>query len=229
MIQHYLGNNPNNEDTNNEPILTSVNNVISLIETWEELQDRDSFSRMLQLLTDIEAERTTTLLNNRISYIDSFLPTQIDLYNKRFDVIDLRLSKNMGTLKEVMTSQKGLSMIDDVLADRENADSLYNDFFIVKTALLDGDYYMRIFVEEADGLSVGDTCFILTNNKDVPEIEAEITEIVDGRVKDMLNSKYDEKGNVEFAYNDCKKVFFGNEIFSKDYLIADRFRIVKEI
>jgi len=106
---------------------------------------------------------------------------------------------------------------------------LHNKYFVVKYALKDGDYYMRIFVEEADELAVGDWCYMLTNNDTVPEIHAQITEIVVGRIEDPLNAIYDNDGNVKMAYTACKKVFFGTEVFTPSYLTQEGFRIIKEI
>jgi len=229
LTNHYLENNPNKEDSNNVNIVTSVENVLNLIDEWENSQDRDTFPVILQLLLDIEAERPQSLLATRASYITNFLTTNTELYNKRFDIIDLRLNKNMGTLKEVMSAQKGISAVGDIFGDKEKAKEIYSNYFITKLALLDGDYYMRVFVEDDDDIAVGEWWYILTNNEDVPEIYSQVTEIVDGRIKDYANSQYNERGDVKYAYISCKKVFFGNEVFTPKYLVAERFRIVKEI
>jgi len=229
MTKHYLNNNPNKEDANNAPIVSSIDNVINLFDIWEIRDDRDDFPVMLQLMDDIETERDAQFLINRSAYINSYLSTATQLYSDRFDIIDLRLTKDMGTLKEVMSAQKGINTITGIFSNRDKTKLLYTKYFIVKWAILNGDYYMRIFVEDADGLSVGDTCFMLSDNEDVPEIEAKITEIVDGRVVDQLNTVYTKDGNIIYAYTDCKKVFFGREIFSPKYITTEGFRIIKEI
>ncbi len=229
MINHYLENNPNQDDTNNEPIGSSVDAVLVLIDAWEKDSTRLTFATMLQLMTDIETERTPTILSDRIIYINSYLPASDTLYGERFDIIDLRITKNAGTLKEIMSATGGIEVILDIRNDREDTVLLHNKYFVVKYAIKDGDYYMRIFVEEADELSVGQDCYILTDNDTVPEIHATITEIVIGRIEDPLNAVYDNEGNVKMAYTECRKVFFGTEVFTPSYLTSEGFRIIREI
>lgn len=226
---HYLERNPNQDDAFNEPIMTGIETILGYYDTWEKLSNRTDFTEMLQLMTDIETIRPPATLTARQIWIDSYLDGAGSIYDSRFDIIDLRITKNAGTLKEVMTATSGIEIITDIFADRDTTVALHDNYFIVKFALQDGDYYMRIFVPEAGGLTVGQWCYILTNNPKVPELYLQITEIVDGRVEDPLNAIYDEDGNVQMAYEDCKKVFFGTTVFPPSYLITEGFRIVREI
>ena len=230
MIKHYLDNNPNKDDTDNQPVMDSIVNVLALIETWEEVASRDDFSVMIQLMDDIELERTATIISNRISYITPHLNGLSALYTKRFEIIDVRLSKNMGSLKEMMIIARNTETVFSIIQDKKDSKILYSSYFISKQSLRDGDYFMRIFVDDVDGLSIGEECYILTNNPEVKEIKATIDDIVDTVIDDTSKPvSYDSVGNLIFADYPCKKVFFNDEIFGKEYLKADYFRIVKEI
>jgi hypothetical protein len=180
-------------------------------------------------MTDIELERTALVISDRVAYIGSYLSGATTLYSDRFDIIDLRLTKNMGTLKEIMSAKKGIEVVDVIFSDRDDTETVHNKYFIVKKSLLNGDFYMRIFTDNADGLSIGDNCYILTDDESLPEIESLITDIVDGRVQDYVNTIYHEDGTSIPVYVDCKKIFFGSNIFSDEYLETDNFRIIKEI
>lgn len=227
--RQYLNLNPHKNDINNQPVLDSLDSTINFLELWEIDDNRATFTVMLQLMTDIEAVRTPAILTNRKAYVNAYLGTSPDLYLERFDVIDLRLTKDMGTLKEIMSALGGGDTIDNIFDDREQAALFYTKFFVVKQAIQDGDYYMRIFTDDADNISIGDECYVLTDDEDVPELFATVTDIVDGRIVDQLNTIYDSDGNVTYAYTECKKIFFGKTLFSTKYLTTDQFRIIKEI
>jgi len=232
MARHYLEYNPNSADAANEPTLTGLNSIIDLIEIWENVTNKTDFSIMTTLISAISAIRDP-LKAARITYINSHLGEASSLYTDRFDVLDLRLSKVGGTLKELMTNVRGTGIINAVLQEQSNASEWYSNFFIVKVARKNGEWYRRLFVDDftpgPDTLEVGQTCYILSDDENVPEIEAEITHIVDGRLVDMLNSTYDEKGNSDIAYIACKKIFFKGVIFSKKYLMSDALRIIRQI
>jgi hypothetical protein len=236
MTKHYLDYNPNSDDgddgNNNAPILTSIVNVLQLIDIWENVTNKLTFTVIRTLISNIEAERNS-LLAARISYINSYLGAASSLYTDRFNVLDLRLSKVGGTLKELMTYSRGVGIVNTVLEEQDNASEWYKKYFIVKKARRDGDYFRRIVVDDFDPgpteYQVGDVCYILTDDETVPEIMAEITHIVNGRLVDLLNSTYDEEGNADMAYVTAKKIFFKGVIFNKKYLQADNFRIIKQI
>jgi hypothetical protein len=89
---------------------------------------------------------------------------------------------------------------------------------------------MRIFVENDDGLNIGDECYILTNDEKVKEIHSKISNIEDALLDDQTKPlSVNENGNVEFEKLHCKKIFFYNHSFGKEYLKDDYFRIIKEI
>jgi len=230
MIKHYLDLNPKKNETNNSSIYDSTIYCLKLIENWELKQNRNDFTIMIQLIDDIEANRTTSLISSRISYINSYLQSATELYSDRFDVIDARLNKNMGTLKDAMMVSKNSDLVFSVFDDRKNLKDLYSKRFIVKESLLDGDYYMRIFVENSDDLNIGDICYILTNDEKVKEIKSKISNIENAILNDTTKPvKYTKDGDVEFEKLHCKKIFFYNQVFGTEYKKDDYFRIIKEI
>ncbi len=227
MIIHYLNYNLN-EDISNTNTMLEIKEVINLIKVWKDSLDT-SWISIISLMDAIDVIRTETKRTNRASYINDYLSVEVDLYTDRFDVIDLRLSKVGGTLKELMTISKGTKIVIDVLQEQENSLDLYSKFFIVKRAKKDGEYYKRLFVSDSTNLSIGDTCYILSDNESVPEIEAEIEYITRGRLIDPVKTTYDEEGNADIFYINCKKVFFKNIYFGPKYLMSDNLRIIKEI
>jgi len=234
MARHYLDYNKRNDiDQSNIDTLSNLNDVISLIEIWENDSNKLLFSTMIALVNSIKAIRTTTVNNDRISYINGYLSTATELYNDRFNVIDLRLSKVGGTLKELMTIDRGSKVVNTIMDEQSNAADWYTRFFIVAKARKDGDYYRRLFVDKftpsATTFQVGDTCYILSDDETVPEIKSTITDITKGRIIDMINTTYDDEGNANIAYIECNKIFFKDVIFSKKYLTSDNLRIIKEI
>jgi len=231
MSRHYLEFNPKSEDADNAIILTGLDTVIDLIEVWENVADRYTFTRMIELMDNIQTVRNSTMLSNRIAYINAYLITEAveELYEDRFNILDLRLSKVGGTLKDIMTIEKGNAVINKVLDEQSNSLEWYKKFFIVKRAQVDGDYYRRLFIANPDGLEVGDWCYILSDNENVKEIYAEITHIVYARVEDPYRTTYDDEGNIFTAYKESYKIFFNGVIFSADYITSEDLRIIKEI
>ena len=233
LILHYLEYNPNG-DASNATALSTINSAIALIDAWDE--DPTTADT---LVSNIEFYRTTTVKSDRVSYINTYLASAAaeTLYEERFTVIDYRLSKKSGTLRNIMINKKGATTITEVFEDKESAAAWINEqFFLVKKALKDGDYYMRLFIEDSTGLSVGDECYILTDDDSVPEIHAKVSEIVTGRIEDMLNTVYDEENEtVTYVYKDCEKVFFKDlnlrnfVTFTNKYLTTDNLRIIKEL
>jgi len=233
MVIHYLDYNPNDEESSNIEALSTINSVIDLIEIWEADSNKILFTTMISLMDAIEAIRTSTVKSNRITYINSYLPTVSNIYEDRFNVIDLRLSKVGGTLKELMTSNRGASIINTVLQEHNNATEWYSEFFVVMRARKDGEYYRRLFVDDftpsASTIQVDDMCYVLSNNEDVPEIYAKVTHITEGKLIDTVNSEYNTDGTSNIVYISCKKIFFEGVIFNKSYLMSDDLRIIKEI
>ncbi len=239
MMVHYLEYNPTTNTSNTEA-LTTAQLVITAIDAWD--SDPETADT---LMTAINAIRTSTVRSNRISAIDTYLISApaITLYDERFTVIDYRLSKKMGTLKQLMTVQKGSDVVIEVIEDNEAAATWNQDqFFLVKKALKDGDFQMRLHVnnvDEINDLEIDDECYILTDDKTVPELHGKVYSITNSRVRDLANTTYDINGNVVFAYKSCKKIFFktiptasgrSNWLtFTDKYKIVDNLRIIKEL
>lgn len=230
MVKHYLDFNPRKSESNNAEALESVEYCLKMINKWEQRENRSDFSSMLYLLDAIEGKRDSTFVSNRVSYINTYLSSANQLYDDRFNIIDVRLSKNMGTLKDYLIIEKNSELITSIFDDKRQSRDIYSKLFISKEALKDGDYHMRIYVANDDGLKIGDICYILTNDSSVKEVRAKISNIEDGKVPDVTKPiGYDKNGNIELEDMDCKEIFFYGEIFGKEYKTSDNFRIIKEI
>ena len=230
-IIRYLDYNPNKTNADNQNTYDKTSDVLNLIKIWEEDTDRNDFTKMITLMNNIKAIRDSNYYTNRINYINTYLPTVSQLYNERFDIIDIRLKKVGGTLKELMDIKKGIVKAKSVMDEKEKSKEVQNNYFIVKWVLLDADWYERLFVKDDNGLNVGDVCYILTDEEETPEIETKITKIVDGYIfdstkkyteEDIRNKKKPPKVKV-------KKIFFEDIYIPNYYTIADGLRIVKEL
>jgi len=236
-IRRYLENNPNGNDTDNLPIKEDFDSILSGIESWKETQTLGDINT---LIGDIESLRTAVYVS-RQDYINTFLGSANELYQDRFEINDMRLSKRMGTLREVMKSKDRIGEIFRINDEKKGQIQWLKKYFIVKKCEKDGDWKRRVFVKDPnDDIQVGDTIYILTDNVDIPEIKATVDVIVEARLEDLMGATVNEQtGEVYKEYYPVKKIFFRDawkdgvvkvkRFFPNTYLSDENFRIIKQV
>jgi len=238
-ILMYLTNNPNKGSAINVLTLANINACLDLIKT---LRDGDMFNvgRLLGFVSDIEGLRVPTW-TDRTVYIVDYLTTRTDLYEDRFKIIDMRLSKRMGTLREMMKIKGGVEEIYRISDEKKDQVDWFKKYFMVRRCERDGDWKRRIFIiDDNDDFNEGDEVYLLSDNESVPEIKATIDVIITARLDDQAKTKLDEvTGEVTKEYYPVKKIFFKNawkdgemkliRFFSDEYKSLEGFRIIKQL
>lgn len=236
-IRRYLENNPNGNDTDNLPIKTNIDSMLSLITAWNE---NKTLSEVNTLIGSIETARTT-LFPTRQTYINTFLNSADEIYQDRFQVLDMRLSKRMGTLREMMKSKDRIGELYRITDEKKGQVGWFKKYFTVKKCEKDGDWKRRVFiVDPDDDIQVGDEVYILTDDESVPEMKAIVDIIVEARLEDTIRSSVDtETGEILKEYYAVKKVFFRDawkddevkvkRFFPDTYKTSDGFRIIKQV
>ena len=228
----YLENNPDKNEAENIVIKNSLEDSLLEIDKY-----KNDVIFLSEMVINIKAIRLPLFIN-RTSYIISQLSMNEDLYEKLRKIIDRRLSKRVGTLREIMKMNDRTNEIFKI-ADRKKEESdLTKEFLISVRCQLDGDNRRRIFILPLDSIlfSVDDKVFLLSDNKEVPEIEAEIDMIIDGIIPDFRDLSMLEP-NAETKYIPIKKIFLKNAYkngkFQKrlkigpEYSIAEGLRLIK--
>lgn len=236
-IQRYLSYNPNENDADNQPIITSLSIVLGLITTWKD--GGMVFSDISGLIDSIETDRSA-IWSSRETYISTILGTG-EIFDDLWNVLDMRMTKRMGSLRDIMMNEQGAQITFDIAAEKAGSVEWLKKFFIVRKCEQDGDWKRRVFiVDENDEFQVGDEVYLLSDNEDVPEIRATIDIIVDARLVDTTASTYDsETGDYVKSYYNVKKIFFKDawkdgkvrlkRFFPDTYSTQESFRIIKQI
>lgn len=234
-LSRYLENNPNVED--NRLVLENVNEVKNKIMVWNSTQDMNV---LLDLVNEIESLRTGMYIS-RTSYINTFLSNANELYEDRFEILDMRLSKRMGTLREMMKYQDRIGELFRIKDEKKGQVGWFKKYFIVKKCERDGDWKRRVFIVDPEGdIEVGDEVYLLTDNEEIPEMKATVDIIVEARLEDLLSSSVNEDtGEVLKEYYPVKKIFFRDAIiddkikpkrfFPNTYRADEGFRLIKQI
>ncbi len=235
-IRRYLENNPNGNDTDNLPIKENIDAALSEISSWKESK---KLNEVNSLISTIEDSRSP-LFSSRQTYINNFLNSADDLYEDRFNINDVRLSKRLGTLREIMKSEDRIEEIFRMNDEKKSHIGWMKKYFIVKKCEQDGDWKRRVFIKDPnDDFQVGDEVYLLTDDEEIPEIKATIEITVDARLEDLVNSSYNEEtGEVKKEYYPVKKLFFrdawknGNvkviRFFPNTYKSDEGFRVIKQ-
>jgi hypothetical protein len=238
-IKRYLKNNPNKNLASNADMIENIDSVLELIKNF---RDGDVFNvgRILGFVNDLE-ELRQPLWNNRIEFIRNFLTARESLYSDRFKIIDMRLSKRMGTLREMMKIETGITEVFRITNEKKDQVDWFKKYFIVRKCERDGDWKRRVFIIDPDNdFHEGDIVYLLTDNPKVPEIQALIDVTVMARLDDPNLLKVDEKtGEPIKSYYPVKKLFFKDawkngevkliRFFSDDYKTSEGFRVVKQV
>lgn len=234
-VERFLQKNPDGDIIENVDVLEEIGIVIGLLEGWLETSVLNDLNGVI---TSIETLRHSSR-ELRKSYIVDFLVNHPELYEDRFKIMDIRLSKRMGTLREVMRNRENIDFMFAIQREKSGFLEYFGKYFLTIKCELDGDWKRRVFIQDPRGIfSVGDEVYILTDDIDIPEIRAVIDVIVNARLQ-IQSSKMDEKGEPIIEYMSCKKIFFKDawlngevkmkRFFPTTYLIADNFRIIKQI
>lgn len=232
----FLELNGDNNLTANVDMKDNLQEVLSLIDGWRETKD---FSNLETVVTNIDTKRNE-IAQDRVDFINTYLPTMTEKYNDRFKILEIRLSKRAGSCREYMKIKSGIQIITEITDTKEEEIGFLKKFFITRQCKLDGDMKRRLFIEDDGDFQVGDEVFILTDNESIPEIRAIIDIIVDARLQDVYNTKVDEDtGIVDKAYFPVKKIFFKDawlsgkvkvkRFFPESYKVSEGFRLIKEI
>lgn len=236
----YLSNNPNRELADNVSIISNLNSCLALFTTYRSGNPYDT-SRMTTLVNGVEALRVSIKVA-RSAYINNFLITQysIDLYEDRFKIIDMRLNKRMGTLRELMKVKLGISEISRITDEKKDQIDWFEKYFIVKRCEKDGDWKRRVFIKDPlNDFMPGDTIYVLSDNEATPEVKATIDVVVTARLEDSTKTTVDDYGDITKEYYTVKKLFFkdawigdvvkAKRFFSNNYLVSENFRVIKQI
>lgn len=237
-ILRYLNSNPEGTSVDNQPIMDEVSEVIEMITMFNALES-STLGDIIVLIDGIESKRLQNK-QNRIDYIQNYLSTHEDLYEDRFKVLDMRLSKRMGTLREMMKAVGNIGEIFRISDEKGSQVEWLKKYFTVHKCESDGDYKRRVFVvDPTDDFSIGDNVYLLSDNEGVAEIYATIDVIVEARLEDILNSSYDEStGEMIKEYYSVKKLFFKDawkneevklkRFFPPEYKSSEGFRVIKQ-
>lgn len=232
--KRYLNNNPTNNLESNIEALDNVNTSIELI--------KDYFNNDIEItsLVDSLEQIRNSFKEARIQFINDFLSNNPELYRDREKVLDMRLSKRMGTCREYMKTLDRIGSINKIANEKSEQIGWMKKFFTSRACERDGDWKRRVFIIDPDNdFKVGDEVYILTDNPEVKEIKATIDVIIDARLNDEKLTTYDEETDTtNKVYYDVKKIFFKNcwldgkvkykRFFPNTYKTEEGFRIIKQ-
>lgn len=238
--KRYLDNNPNGNNVDNLPIKNNLIEILNKIEIWKNDINKNDFIVIGTLIDEIESLRLPLFISRPI-YINTYLSIADELYSNRFDILDMRLSKRMGTLREIMKTAQSIGEVFRLSDEKKVQVNWFKKYFYVQKCEKDGDWKRRVFIkDENNDFQIGDVCYILTDDVNIPEIKAIIDIIVDARLEDVEKAVYNETtGEVIKEYYPVKKIFFRNAIINEEeklrryipdtYKVDDGFRIIKQI
>ncbi|MFW6281331.1 MAG: hypothetical protein ACOC1O_00875 [bacterium] len=249
-MKRYLEKNPDtyNSGSDDETTLTNIQTTLDFIFAWEESSTKENHGEISTLITDISNTRSNIFIE-RTNYITTTLEAENNpndnLYLRRFDILDSRLSKRMGTLREMMKVEANIEEMDRIMSDKDLEYGLLSKYFKVHKCHKDGDWKRRVIIVDSNSeIQVGDTVYILTDSTEIPEVKCIVDEIVDARYYDEQTVSVNElTQEIERDYFPIKKVFIRDvEIepytsgiiksryyFSPKYLQVDKFRVVKQV